>query len=77
MAEADAAWSAILASAPESWEKARGLVGFELKGKLAEGATAWHFARYEQPVFDYLVVDEAGHAGQALQLTAGDHAAPP
>lgn len=29
------------------------------------GATAWHFARYDAPAFDYLVVDEAGQVSVA------------
>ena len=29
------------------------------------GATAWHFARYGAPAFDYLVVDEAGQVSIA------------
>ncbi|WCT72596.1 TM0106 family RecB-like putative nuclease [Sphingomonas naphthae] len=29
------------------------------------GATAWHFARYEAPAFDYLFVDEAGQVSLA------------
>lgn len=29
------------------------------------GATAWHFARYAEPAFDYLVVDEAGQVSLA------------
>jgi predicted RecB family nuclease len=29
------------------------------------GATAWHFARYDAPAFDYLVVDEAGQVSLA------------
>ncbi len=33
------------------------------------GATAWHFARYDAPAFDYLVVDEAGQVSIANILT--------
>lgn len=29
------------------------------------GATAWHFARYDAPAFDHLVVDEAGQVSLA------------
>lgn len=29
------------------------------------GATAWHFARYPAPAFDYLIVDEAGQVSLA------------
>lgn len=29
------------------------------------GATAWHFARYDEPAFDYLFVDEAGQVSLA------------
>jgi uncharacterized protein len=32
------------------------------------GATAWHFARYGEPVFDYLIVDEAGQVSLANLL---------
>lgn len=29
------------------------------------GATAWHFARYDEPAYDYLFVDEAGQVSMA------------
>jgi predicted RecB family nuclease len=32
------------------------------------GATAWHFARYAEPVFDVLIVDEAGQVSLANLL---------
>src|SRR6185312_15398980 len=35
------------------------------------GATAWHFARYEGPVFDYLFVDEAGQVSLANIVAMG------
>ena len=33
------------------------------------GATAWHFARYKAPAFDYLFVDEAGQVSLANILS--------
>ena len=35
------------------------------------GSTAWHFARYETPAFDYLFVDEAGQVSLANILAMG------
>ena len=35
------------------------------------GATAWHFARYDAPAFDYLFVDEAGQVAMANILAMG------
>ena len=32
------------------------------------GATAWHFARYDAPAFDYLIIDEAGQVSIANVL---------
>ncbi|MGN6366477.1 TM0106 family RecB-like putative nuclease [Asticcacaulis taihuensis] len=37
----------------------------ELLAAQVVGATAWHFARYEAPAFDYLFVDEAGQVSLA------------
>ena len=37
----------------------------EIASAHVVGATAWHFARYEAPAFDYLVVDEAGQVSLA------------
>ena len=35
------------------------------------GSTAWHFARYDAPAFDYLFVDEAGQVSLANILAMG------
>ncbi|MBA4045673.1 MAG: hypothetical protein C0510_00180 [Erythrobacter sp.] len=35
------------------------------------GSTAWHFARYDTPAFDYLFVDEAGQVSLANILAMG------
>src|SRR3546814_20992574 len=35
------------------------------------GSTAWHFARYDTPAFDYLFVDEAGPVPPANLLAMG------
>jgi predicted RecB family nuclease len=37
----------------------------EINAAHVVGATAWHFARYDAPAFDYLVVDEAGQVSIA------------
>ena len=37
----------------------------EISRASVVGATAWHFARYAAPSFDYLVVDEAGQVSLA------------
>ena len=37
----------------------------EISSAHVVGATAWHFARYDAPAFDYLVVDEAGQVSLA------------
>lgn len=37
----------------------------EIAAAHVVGATAWHFARYEAPAFDYLFVDEAGQVSLA------------
>lgn len=37
----------------------------ELHAADVVGATAWHFARYDAPAFDYLFVDEAGQVSIA------------
>ncbi len=37
----------------------------EIAAAHVVGATAWHFARYDMPAFDYLIVDEAGQASIA------------
>jgi len=37
----------------------------EIRAAHVVGATAWHFARYNEPVFDYLFVDEAGQVSMA------------
>ncbi|TFI59804.1 TM0106 family RecB-like putative nuclease [Sphingomonas parva] len=37
----------------------------EIAAAHVVGATAWHFARYDAPAFDYLVVDEAGQVSIA------------
>jgi len=40
----------------------------EIASANVVGATAWHFARYGAPVYDYLVVDEAGQVSLANVL---------
>jgi predicted RecB family nuclease len=40
----------------------------EINAAHVVGATAWHFARYDAPAFDYLVVDEAGQVSIANVL---------
>jgi uncharacterized protein len=37
----------------------------EIDAAHVVGATAWHFARYGEPAFDYLFVDEAGQVSLA------------
>ncbi|MEO1985126.1 MAG: TM0106 family RecB-like putative nuclease [Martelella sp.] len=37
----------------------------EISSAHVVGATAWHFARYSVPAFDYLIVDEAGQVSIA------------
>ncbi|KZC74985.1 hypothetical protein AYR46_23420, partial [Sphingobium yanoikuyae] len=37
----------------------------EIASAHVVGATAWHFARYDAPAFDYLIVDEAGQVSIA------------
>jgi predicted RecB family nuclease len=37
----------------------------EISSAHVVGATAWHFARYGAPAFDYLIVDEAGQVSIA------------
>ncbi|TYC83804.1 TM0106 family RecB-like putative nuclease [Novosphingobium sp. BW1] len=37
----------------------------EIASAHVMGATAWHFARYDAPAFDYLFVDEAGQVSLA------------
>ena len=37
----------------------------EIAAAHVVGATAWHFARYDAPAFDHLVVDEAGQVSLA------------
>ncbi|MBN9085182.1 MAG: hypothetical protein BGP06_19620 [Rhizobiales bacterium 65-9] len=37
----------------------------EISSAHVVGATAWHFARYAAPAFDYLIVDEAGQVSIA------------
>ncbi|RNC97005.1 MAG: TM0106 family RecB-like putative nuclease [Oricola sp.] len=37
----------------------------EISSAQVVGATAWHFARYNAPAFDYLIVDEAGQVSIA------------
>jgi predicted RecB family nuclease len=37
----------------------------EINAAHVVGATAWHFARYDAPAFDYLIVDEAGQVSIA------------
>lgn len=37
----------------------------EIAAAHVVGATAWHFARYDAPAFDYLIVDEAGQVSIA------------
>ena len=40
----------------------------EIAAAHVVGATAWHFARYDAPAFDYLVIDEAGQVSIANLL---------
>lgn len=40
----------------------------EISQASVVGATAWHFARYAQPAFDVLIVDEAGQVSLANLL---------
>jgi predicted RecB family nuclease len=47
----------------------------EIAGAHVIGATAWHFARYQTPAFDYLFVDEAGQVSLA-NILAMSRAAP-
>lgn len=37
----------------------------EIAAAHVVGATAWHFARYDAPAYDYLIVDEAGQVSIA------------
>ena len=40
----------------------------EIAAAHVVGATAWHFARYDAPAFDHLVIDEAGQVSLANVL---------
>jgi uncharacterized protein len=40
----------------------------EIAAAHVVGATAWHFARYDTPAYDYLIVDEAGQVSIANVL---------
>lgn len=43
----------------------------EIAAAHVVGSTAWHFARYDAPAFDYLFVDEAGQVSLANILAMG------